>query len=87
MKSFLNYIAEGYRQYEEKYKISINEADSSKYIVEKNPHDKLWYVMGHVGRNKWMPVSSGFKDKGKAQKWARSQSKVDSAAKGEVSGV
>jgi hypothetical protein len=65
-----------------------NEAgSSSKYIVEKNPHDGKWYVMGHVGRNKWMPVSSGFKDKGKAQKWAKSQSKVDVAAKGEVSGV
>ena len=63
-----------------------NEADS-KYIVEKNPHDGKWYVMGHVGRNKWMPVSNGFKDKGKAQKWAKSQSKVDVAAKGEVGGV
>jgi hypothetical protein len=64
-----------------------NEADLSKYIVEKNPHDGKWYVMGHVGRNKWMPVSNGFKDKGKAQKWAKSQSKVDVAAKGEVGGV
>ena len=62
-------------------------ADLSKYIVEKNPHDGKWYVMGHVGRNKWMPVSNGFKEKGKAQKWAKSQSKVDSAAKGEVGGV
>jgi hypothetical protein len=34
-----------------------------------------------------MPVSNGFKDKGKAQKWAKSQSKVDVAAKGEVGGV
>ena len=32
---------------------------NSKYIVSKNPSDKKWYVMGHVGRNKWMPVSSG----------------------------
>jgi hypothetical protein len=64
----------------------LSEVDS-KYIVEKNPSDKLWYVMGHVGRNKWMPVSSGFKDKGKAQKWAKSQSKVDIAAKGEVGAV
>ena len=64
-----------------------NEGADSKYIVEKNPHDGKWYVMGHVGRNKWMPVSNGFKDKGKAQKWAKSQSKVDVAAKGEVSGV
>ena len=66
--------------------VSVNEADS-KYIVEKNPNDGMWYVMGHVGRNKWMPVSNGFKDKGKAQKWAKSQSKVDVAAKGEVGGV
>ena len=64
-----------------------NEADLSKYIVEKNPNDGLFYVMGHVGGNKWMPVSSGFKNKGKAQKWAKSQSKVDVAARGEVGGV
>ena len=63
-----------------------NEADS-KYIVEKNPNDGLFYVMGHVGGNKWMPVSSGFKNKGKAQRWAKSQSKVDVAARGEVGGV
>ena len=37
--------------------VSVNEADS-KYIVEKNPNDGKWYVMGHVGRNKWMPVSN-----------------------------
>ena len=75
MKSFQSYI-------------TTNEANlNSKYIVEKNPHDGMWYVMGHVGSNKWMPVSSGFKNKGKAQKWAKSQSKVDVAAKGEVGGV
>ena len=27
---------------------------NSKYIVSKNPNDKKWYVMGHVGNNKWM---------------------------------
>ena len=42
------------------FKQHITEWDS-KYIVEKNPHDKKWYVMGHVGKNKWMPVSNGFK--------------------------
>ena len=67
--------------------VVVTEADSSKYIVEKNPHDGKWYVMGHVGQNKWMPVSSGFKNKAKAQKWAKSQSKVDVAARGEVGGV
>ena len=61
--------------------------EASKYIVSKNPHDKTWYVMGHVGRNKWMPVSNGFKNKAQAQKWAKSQDKVDSAASGEISGV
>ena len=64
----------------------ITEVDS-KYIVERNPHDKLWYAMGHVGRNKWMPVSSGFKSKAQAQRWAKSQAKVDIAARGEVGGV
>ena len=96
MKSFLNYTnytADGYRQYEKEYSDMafsyhkhITEADS-KYIVEKNPHDGLFYVMGHVGQNKWMPVSSGFKNKTQAQKWAKSQDKVDSAARGEMGGV
>ena len=43
--------------------------------------------MGHVGRNKWMPVSSGFKNNAQAKKWAKSQDKVDDAARGEISGV
>jgi len=57
---------------------------NSKYIVSKNPSDKKWYVMGHVGNNKWMPVSDGFKNKAQAQKWAKSQDKVDIAARGEI---
>ena len=61
--------------------------ENSKYIVSKNPNDKKWYVMGHVGRNKWMPVSDGFKNKAQAQKWAKSQDKVDDAARGEIGGV
>ena len=64
----------------------INEVDS-KYIVAKNPSDKQWYAMGHVGSNKWMPVSNGFKSKAQAQKWAKSQDRVDIAARGEVGGV
>jgi len=60
---------------------------NSKYIVSKNPSDKKWYVMGHVGNNKWMPVSNGFKNKVQAQKWAKSQDKVDIAARGEISGA
>ena len=71
MKSFKQYLKE------------VN----SKYIVSKNPSDKKWYVMGHVGNNKWMPVSNGFKNKVQAQKWAKSQDKVDSASRGEISGV
>ena len=59
------------------------EEANSKYIVSKNPNDKKWYVMGHVGNNKWMPVSNGFKNKSQAQKWAKSQDKVDIAARGE----
>ena len=68
------------------FKQHIHEWDS-KYIVEKNPHDKKWYVMGHVGSNKWMPVSQGFKSKAQAQKWAKSQTKVDKAAVGEIGDV
>ena len=58
-----------------------------KYIVKQNPSNKLWYALGHVGRNQWMPVSDGFKDKSKAEKWAQSQSKVDKSAGKEVGGV
>ena len=61
--------------------------ENSKYIVSKNPNDNKWYVMGHVGRNQWMPVSNGFKNKSQAQKWAKSQDKVDSAARGEIGAV
>ena len=57
---------------------------NSKYIVSKNPSDKKWYVMGHVGNNKWMPVSDGFKNKTQAQKWAKSQDNVDAAARREI---
>ena len=59
----------------------------SKYIVAKNPSDKKWYAMGHVGSNKWMPVSNEFKNKYQAQKWAKSLDKVDIAARGEMGGV
>ena len=52
------------------------EEANSKYIVSKNPND-----------NKWMPVSNGFKNKAQAQKWAKSQDKVDSAARGEIGAV
>jgi len=64
-------------------KRKVEEANS-KYIVSMNPNDKKWYVMGHVGSNKWMPVSDGFKNKAQAQKWAKSQDKVDIAARGEI---
>ena len=67
-------------------KRKVEEANS-KYIVSMNPNDKKWYVMGHVGNNKWMPVSNGFKNKAQAQKWAKSQDKVDIAARGEMGGV
>ena len=68
------------------FKTYLEEANS-KYIVAKNPSDKKWYAMVHVGRNKWMPVSSGFKNKAQAQKWAKSQDKVDSVARGEIGDV
>ena len=68
------------------FKQLINEVDS-KYIVAKNPSDKKWYALGHVGNNKWMPVADAFKSKAQAQKWAKSQDKVDVAARGEVGGI
>ena len=53
----------------------------SRYIIEKNPRDKLWYVMGHVGSNQWMPISKGFKDKKKAEKWRKLQPAADKASR------
>ena len=52
-----------------------------KYIVRKNPNDNKWYALGHVGDNQWMPVSDGYKIKTQAEKIAKSQGKVDLAAR------
>ena len=71
MKSFSHHISEA----------------GSKYIVKQNPKDKKWYALGHVGSNQWMPVSDGFRNKQQAAKWAKSQKKVDVAARGEVGGI
>jgi len=60
----------------------------TKYIVAKSPDDNKWYAMGHVGKNKWMPVSDGFKSKAQAQKWAKIQAKVvDPAGEKELGGI
>jgi hypothetical protein len=66
---------------------TINEVDS-KYIVAKSPKDNKWYAMGHVGSNKWMPVSDGFKSKAEAKKWAKIQTQVvNPAAEKELGGI
>ena len=65
----------------------VIEESLSKYIVRQNPSDKLWYALGHVGSNQWMPVSDGYKSKAQAQKWAKSQDKVDKAARQDVGGL
>ena len=54
------------------------------YIIKQNPSDKLWYALGSVGRNQWMPVSDGFKYKFSADAWAMHQSKVDKIAYAEM---
>ena len=55
-----------------------------KYIVRKNPSDKKWYALGHVGDNQWMPVSDGYNHKKQAQKYAAIQDEVDVAARSEI---
>ena len=55
-------------------------AIKSKYKVNQvaqNPHDKLWYCIGHIGDKHWLPLSDGFKSKAKADKWRKLQVKVD----------
>ena len=59
----------------------------SRYLIDKNPHDKMWYVMAHVGSNKWMPISNGFKDKKKAEKWRDLQPGVNKAAEKDLGGI
>lgn len=61
----------------ESYDFKLNEV----YKVAQNPDDKLWYVLGSVGKH-WMPVSDGFKSKKEAEKYAKIQPKVDKLAKG-----
>ena len=51
-----------------------------KYVVKQNPSDKLWYVLGNVGKY-FMPVSSGYKSKAQADAYAKKQPKADAAAK------
>ena len=64
---------------EDKKKKKVDEA----YKVAQNPQDKLWYALGSVGKY-WMPVSSGYKNKNEAEKFAKGQSTVDQAAKKEL---
>jgi len=54
---------------------------SEAYKVAQNPSDKLWYALGSVGKY-WMPVSSGYKNKKEAEKFAEKQPKVDRKARG-----
>ena len=53
------------------------------YKVAQNPSDKLWYALGSVGKY-WTPVSSGYKSKGEAEKFAKKQPMADKAAKKET---
>ena len=61
--------------------------EKSEYTVAKNPNDGKWYVLGSTGKGKsgktyYMPVSTGFKSKGEADKWAKKQPLADREAKG-----
>jgi len=53
------------------------------YKVAQNPSDKLWYALGSVGKY-WMPVSSGYKSKGEAEKFAKKQPNADKSAKDDL---
>ena len=60
--------------------------EKSEYTVAKNPNDGKWYVLGSTGRGKsgktyYMPVSTGFKSRGEAEKWAKKQPLADREAK------
>jgi hypothetical protein len=68
----------------EAYRSSVLESRTTKineaYKVAQNPSDKLWYALGSVGKY-WMPVSSGYKSKKEAEKFAEKQPKADKAAR------
>jgi hypothetical protein len=72
----------------ETYKKYLTENLNEAYKVAQNPSDKLWYVLGDLkGTKYWMPVSSGFKSKAQADKYAKKQPASDQAAKSELAGV
>jgi hypothetical protein len=57
---------------------------SDKYIVNQNPKNLLWYVLGDCGKF-LMPVSDGYKDKEDAVRWMKGQHRADSNARGTAS--
>jgi hypothetical protein len=54
----------------EKYRMSKDNKKGGRkmeiYRIEKNPHDKLWYVVGYTGDGIYIPVSRGYKRKKEA---------------------
>ena len=79
MKSIDEKVLDAYRSSVLNERKDINEA----YKVAQNPSDKLWYALGSVGKY-WMPVSSGYKSKKEAEKFAKTQPMVDKKERGFV---
>ena len=50
-----------------------------KYIVRKCPNDSLWYAMGYDGKY-YITISDGYKNKDEADRYAKRQPLIDSAA-------
>ncbi len=52
-----------------------------EYIIRKSPHDNLWYVLGLCGKNCYMPISDGYKQKNAATNFAKIQPQIEEDAK------
>ena len=57
---------------------------NDRYSVAKNPNDDLWYAIGWLYDSYWMPVSNGMRTKAEAERYAKSQPRVDAAARREL---
>jgi len=53
----------------------------SNYITRQNPASGLWHACGHAGGKYWLPCSESFESREEADKWGKTQLKVDTAAR------
>ena len=55
----------------------------SRYQLARNPHDRLWYVIGFCGGRYWMTVSVGYR----TRKEAADRLRLNRLADADLSGL